>query len=85
MHGGEILQTPDSYYVRKPDQDNRIVFSMKRHVCAKEVPVEEVRQLLETGRTNLIEGFISKRLTPFSAFLVLSKSKSKTEFEFQPR
>ncbi len=85
MHGGEILQTPDAYYVRKPEQDNRIVFSMKRHVCAKEVPVEEVRQLLETGRTNLIDGFISKRLTPFSAFLVLSKTKSKTEFEFQPR
>jgi DNA topoisomerase III len=85
MHDGEILQTPDAYYVRKPSQDNRIVFSMKRHVCAKEVPVEEVRQLLETGRTNLIDGFISKRLTPFSAFLVLSKTKSKTEFEFQPR
>jgi DNA topoisomerase-3 len=85
MHDGEILQTPDAYYVRKPEQDNRIVFSMKRHVCAKEVPVEEVRQLLETGRTNLIEGFISKRLTPFSAFLVLSKTKSKTEFEFEPR
>jgi DNA topoisomerase-3 len=86
MHnGGEILQTADSYYVRKPDQNNRIVFTMKRHVCQKEIPVEEVRQLLETGRTNLIEGLMSKRNTPFSAYLVLSKTKSKADFEFPPR
>ncbi|MSU69604.1 MAG: type IA DNA topoisomerase [Opitutaceae bacterium] len=84
-HGGEILQAPDAYYVRKPDQDNRIVFAMKRHICQKEVPVEEVRQLLETGRTNLIDGFISKRNTPFSAFLVLSKNRARTDFEFAPR
>jgi DNA topoisomerase-3 len=83
--GGELLQTPESYYVRKPEQDNRIVFTMKRHICQKEVPVEEVRQLMETGRTNLIEGFISKRLQPFSAYLVLSKTKAKSDFEFPPR
>jgi DNA topoisomerase-3 len=84
-HNGELLQTPDAYYVRKPEQDNRIVFTMKRHICQKEVPVEEVRQLMETGRTNLIEGFISKRLQPFSAYLVLSKTKAKADFEFPPR
>jgi DNA topoisomerase-3 len=85
MHGGELVQTEDAYYVRKPDQDNRIVFTMKRVICAKEIPVEEVRQLVETGRTNLIEGLMSKRMTPFSAYLVLSKNKAKTEFEFPPR
>jgi len=86
MHDGEILQTPDTYYVRKPPgQDGRVVFQMKRHICQKEIPVEEVRQLLETGRTNLIENLISKRNTPFSAYLVLSKTKSKADFEFPPR
>jgi DNA topoisomerase-3 len=82
---GEILQAGDSYYVRRPDQDNRVVFTMKRHICQKEIPVGELQNLLENGRTNLIEGFISKRLTPFSAFLVLSKNRAKTEFEFPPR
>jgi DNA topoisomerase-3 len=82
---GEILETADSYYVRRPDQDNRIVFTMKRHVCAKEIPEGELHNLLENGRTNLIEGFMSKRMTPFSAYLVLSKNKAKTEFEFPPR
>jgi len=84
-HGGELLQTADSYYVRKPEQDNRIVFTMKRHICAKEIPVEEVKQLMETGRTNLIEGLMSKRMQPFSAYLVLSKTKAKADFEFPPR
>ena len=58
---------------------------MKRHLCQKEVPLEEVRRLLDTGRTNLIEGFISKRMTPFKAFLVLAKNKAKAQFEFPPR
>jgi DNA topoisomerase-3 len=82
---GEVLQAGDSYYVRRPDQDNRIVFTMKRHICQKEIPPGELKNLLENGRTNLIEGFISKRLTPFSAFLVLSKTRSKADFEFPPR
>lgn len=82
---GEILEAGDSYYVRRPDQDNRIVFTMKRHVCAKEIPPGELQNLLENGRTNLIEGFTSKRMTPFNAYLVLSKNRAKTEFEFPPR
>ncbi len=82
---GEILMTPESYYVRRPDQDNRIVFTLKRHLCAKEIPPEEVVRLLETGRTELIQGFMSKRMLPFAAYLVLSKTGVKAEFEFPPR
>ncbi len=84
--GGEILQTADAYYVRKSGEAApRVVFTLKRHLCQKEVPLDEVRQLLDKGRTNLIEGFISKRMTPFKAFLVLAKNKSKAQFEFLPR
>jgi DNA topoisomerase-3 len=84
--GGEILQTGDNYYVIKAgDNGGRVVFTLKRHLCQKEVPVEEVRRLLDTGRTDLIEGFISKRMTPFKAFLVLAKNKAKAQFEFLPR
>ncbi len=80
---GEIVQTDDAYYVRKPDQEGRVVFTLKRFLCQKELPTEEVRELFENGRTNLIEGFISKRGSAFSAYLVLKKNK--TEFEFPPR
>jgi DNA topoisomerase-3 len=86
MHkNGEVLGTPEAFYVRRPDQDNRVVFTLKRHVCQKEISTDEARNLFENGRTNLIEGFMSKRGQPFGAYLVLSKTGSKAEFEFPPR
>ncbi len=86
MHkGGEVLDTPEAYYVRRPDQDNRVVFTLKKHLCGKEIPPDEVEALFESGRTNLIQGFMSKRGQPFGAYLVLSKTGAKAEFEFPPR
>ncbi|MCP5531276.1 MAG: DNA topoisomerase 3 [Opitutaceae bacterium] len=83
--GGELVVTDDSYYVRKPDQDNRIVFKLSKQLCQKELPAEEVRKLVTDGKTSLIEGFVSKRGSNFSAYLVLSPKKDKADFEFPPR
>lgn len=86
MHkNGELLETPEAFYVRRPDQDNRIVFTLKRQLCSKEITSEAVRELCESGRTGLLEGFVSKRGLPFAAYLVLSKTGAKAEFEFPPR
>jgi DNA topoisomerase-3 len=83
--GGEILETPDAFHVRRPDQDHRIVFTVKKHLCGHELPVPEILHLLAEGRTGLIAGFKSRRGTSFSAYLVLAKSGAKVEFEFPPR
>ncbi|MBI5692680.1 MAG: DNA topoisomerase 3 [Verrucomicrobia bacterium] len=83
--GGEILETPEAYYVRRPEQDNRIVFTLKRQLCGHDLPREEILRLLEEGRTGLIQGFMSKRGQPFGAYLVLAKNGGKAEFEFPPR
>ncbi len=86
MHkGGEILETSEAFYVRRPDQDNRIVLTLKRQLCGLSLPTDEIVRLLEEGRTNLIQGFMSKRGMPFGAYLVLSKTGAKAEFEFPPR
>ncbi len=86
MHkDGEILETADAFYVRRPDQDNRIVFTLKKQLCGLDLPADEVKRMLEEGRTNLIPGFMSKRGQPFAAFLVLSPAGAKAEFEFPPR
>ena len=77
--------TDDAYYVRKPGQDNRAVFKCARKVCDVEIPVDEIRKLIEDGRSELIEGFVSKRGNKFSAYLVLSQKQDKAEFEFPPR
>ncbi len=86
MHkDGEILETPEAFYVRRPDQDNRIVLTLKRELCGKKLTFDEVKPLFEEGRTGLIQGFMSKRGAPFAAYLVLSKTGAKAEFEFPPR
>ena len=79
------METADAYYVRRPDQDNRIVFTLKKELCGRQIPADEASKLFETGRTDLIQGFMSKRGMPFGAYLVLSKTGAKAEFEFPPR
>jgi DNA topoisomerase-3 len=83
--GGELLETPEAFYVRRPEQDNRVVFTLKRNLCGLDLPTEEVVRLCEEGRTGLIQGFMSKRGQLFGAYLVLSATGSKAEFEFPPR
>jgi DNA topoisomerase III len=44
------------------------------------MPKEQAQKLLATGKTDLLEGFISKRGRPFSAYLKLEDSKVGFEF-----
>ena len=83
--GGELVATAEAFYVRKPEQDNRVVFTLKRQLCGREIPEEEVRRLCAEGKTGLIPGFMSKRGQTFGAYLVLSPTGAKAEFEFPPR
>ncbi|MCC6415174.1 MAG: DNA topoisomerase III, partial [Opitutaceae bacterium] len=85
LHGGELVATDDTYYVRKPEQDNRIVFKLTRNLCQKDIGTDEVLKLVTDGKTSLIEDFVSKRGSNFKAFLVLSPKKDKADFEFPPR
>ena len=82
---GQLVELGDAYYVRKPDQDNRQVFKLSKKLCEIEIPAEQVLKLLEDGRSDLIENFVSKRGNKFSAYLVLSQKQDKAEFEFPPR
>lgn len=84
---GTLYQTTDAFIVTKPGADDapRAVFQTKLEVAGKKLTAPIVQQLLADGRTELIEGFMSKAGRAFSAFLVLSKDKKKAEFEFPPR
>jgi DNA topoisomerase III len=82
---GQLVELGDAYYVRRPEQDNRQVFKLSKKLCEIEIPVEQVRKLVEDGRSDLIENFVSKRGNKFSAYLVLSQKQDKAEFEFPPR
>jgi DNA topoisomerase-3 len=84
---GQLYQTADAFVVAKPgaDASPRAVFQTKLEVAGKKMTPEIIRQLLTEGRTELIDGFMSKAGRAFSAYLVLSKDKKKAEFEFPPR
>ncbi len=87
IHDGDLYQTEDAFVVAKPQADGspRVVFQLKRNLCGKEITAEEVERLVDMGKTGLIEGFVSKRGSNFSAYLTMSKDKKKAEFEFPPR
>jgi DNA topoisomerase-3 len=88
VHDADLYATEEKYVVAKTgakDTAPRAVFEVKRKLCDKELPADEILRLLEDGRTNLIDGFVSKRGANFSAYLVLSKDKRKADFEFPPR
>ncbi|MDR3228241.1 MAG: topoisomerase C-terminal repeat-containing protein [Puniceicoccales bacterium] len=65
--------------------DPHAIFRVSRQLCGKELPDDEVRKLTNFGRTEAIEGFVSKHGKPFTAFLVLSKDRTRAEFEFPSR
>ena len=56
-------------------------FRMGKTICQREIPREQVFKLIETGKTELISQFISKKGKPFSAFLKLQNGKVGFEFE----
>ena len=51
----------------------------------KELPRDQIIKLFVEGKTEVIEGFISKKGRPFKAHLLLDKSTGKLGWEFPPR
>lgn len=87
-HGdAQLVKTEDAYVVHKPGAEGKVrsVFQLKQELCGRKMSEDEVKTLLTEGRTELIEDFLSKRGSKFSAYLVLSKNKAKADFEFPPR
>jgi DNA topoisomerase-3 len=59
------------------------IFKVGRLMCQKPVTREHAIQLVERGKTDLIEGFTSKKGRPFDAFLM--RQGPKINWEFPPR
>jgi DNA topoisomerase-3 len=59
-------------------------FRTGKIILQRPIEPEQVRKLLETGRTDLLHRFISKKGRPFSAFLV-RQADGRIGFEFAPR
>jgi DNA topoisomerase-3 len=59
-------------------------FRSGRMILQQPIEREQMKKLLETGRTDLLTGFVSKKGRRFKAFLI-KQPDGKIGFEFQPR
>lgn len=66
------------------DGDAKKGLKISKIILDKAISIENVQQLLTDGKTELIEGFISKKKRPFDAYLMMDK-KGKVTFDFPPR
>ncbi len=61
-------------------------FTMSRNILGMEISGEVLRQVLASGKSDLITGFVSQRTNrAFDAYLVLDEKKGNVGFEFPPR
>jgi len=81
----KVFDTPMAYISESAlDGDTKKGLRISKIILAKEISADNIKQLLDDGKTELIEGFISKRKRPFDAYLILAKN-GKVSFEFPPR
>jgi DNA topoisomerase III len=82
--GGKIFETDNSYICERSQADRKpCKFKLSKTILGKVIPREQAQKLLTTGKTDLLDGFISKRGRPFSAYLKLEDEK--VGFEFQEK
>jgi DNA topoisomerase-3 len=61
-------------------------FKSGKIILQQPVEREQMTKLLATGKTDLLENFVSnKTRRKFKAFLAFDKKEGKVSFEFQPR
>ena len=85
-HKGRVFSLPMQYVCENAvvKTDPICKFKMGRTILQREIPAEQVVKLMQTGKTDLLPRFISKKGRPFSAFLKL-EAGGKVGFEFAPR
>jgi DNA topoisomerase-3 len=79
--GGKIFETETGYICERSQADRKpCKFKLSKIILSREIPKEQAQKLLTTGKTDLLDGFISKRGRPFSAYLKLEDGKVGFEF-----
>ena len=79
--GGKIFETENSYICERSQADRKpCKFKLGKTILGRDIPKEQAQKLLVLGKTDLLEGFISKRGRPFSAYLKVEDGKVSFEF-----
>ncbi len=81
-HKGQVYDLENAYTCDQAvGPEKTCTFRMSKVILQRAVPLDQAMKLLETGKTDLLTKFVSKRNRPFSAFLKLEKGKVVFEFE----
>lgn len=78
----QVVET-DSAYLCEGAATKACKFRMGKLILQQPIAADQAKKLCETGKTDLLRRFISKKGRPFSAFLKLDGDK--VGFEFEPR
>ena len=82
--GHRVFDTPMAYTCEKAVGAARTCdFRSGKIILQRAIEREQMQKLLATGKTDLLEKFISKKGRPFKAFLVVKDGR--VGFEFEPR
>ncbi len=85
IDGTPVFETPAGYMSESAlDGDDKKGLKISKIILSKKIEPQHIAQLLDEGKTELIQGFISKKRRPFDAYLLLGKT-GKITFEFPPR
>ena len=80
-----VYETPAGYMSESAlEGDDKNGLKISKIILSREITPTIISQLLNSGKTELIKGFISKKRRPFDAYLLLAKN-GKISFEFPPR
>ena len=84
--GSQVFDTEQGYVCEKSQLDvKRCTFkAIGKTILEQPVDAEQAAKILKTGKSDLLDKFISKAGKPFPAFLVMDK-KGKITFDFPPR
>jgi DNA topoisomerase-3 len=83
--GGRVFESDTQYLCEKSQADKKpCKFKVGKTILQQPIDPEQLKKLAETGRTDLLDQFISKAGKPFPAFLVLDE-RQKVSFEFPPK
>lgn len=84
----ELLETGKSWQVPelKAGAKDTKGLTMSRTILGRTITIDEVKQIVRDGKTDLLKGFISQRTKrPFDAYLVYNAKTGKVGFEFAKR
>jgi DNA topoisomerase-3 len=84
--GSQVFDTPEQYLCERTQADEKkCTFKLDKVKNGQPISLEQLQKLVTTGKTDLLDKFISKGGKPFSAHLVLEGKGRKISFEFPER